>query len=156
MPCWRSLSPALAARRAAATGTTRPKQQQAQKLQQAQPQPRGTQRAQARPGRPQGKPAAKPSKAAEQQDRSYLNVTGYPFPLGPFTERRTIRREASRPRCTACAVVRQRRAHRGKGLCPGRPSWCCRCSAGLVWGGARVWPGEGSATSLLPAPCRAD
>lgn len=36
------------------------------------------------------------SKAPKPEGDSYFNVTGYPFPLGPLTRRRTIRREVSR------------------------------------------------------------
>jgi hypothetical protein len=48
--------------------------------------------------RKQQRDASADSQSAKQ-DRAYFNVTGYPFPLGPFTERRTVMREASARPC---------------------------------------------------------
>lgn len=37
--------------------------------------------------------AAAPAKAGKSAGRGYINLTGFPFPLGPFTERRTVETE---------------------------------------------------------------
>lgn len=54
----------------------------------------GTQRsAAAKPGKKAAAPRSGPGSASDQ---SYLNLTGYPFPLGPITRRATIRKELVR------------------------------------------------------------
>ena len=39
------------------------------------------------------KPAVAASPTTSASDRSYINFAGFPFPLGPFTERRTVETE---------------------------------------------------------------
>lgn len=64
----------------------------------------GTQRTAGRPqpakqpARQPAKPAPKPRKERDSStaDQSYFNVTGYPFPLGPFSRRATIRKDIVR------------------------------------------------------------
>jgi hypothetical protein len=41
-----------------------------------------------------------PSAEGKKGSRFYFNFTGFPFPLGPFFERRTVRNEVG-----ACEVV---------------------------------------------------
>ena len=40
-----------------------------------------------------GRTGRTPTQASGKKKDSYLNITGFPFPLGPLTERNTIRRE---------------------------------------------------------------
>jgi len=49
---------------------------------------------QAKPAdQPERSPAAATSQPAKAASRRYINLTGFPFPLGPFTERRTVATE---------------------------------------------------------------
>jgi hypothetical protein len=41
--------------------------------------------------------AASTAVEEERPGRFYFNITGFPFPLGPFLERRTIRKEVTLP-----------------------------------------------------------
>lgn len=59
-----------------------------------------------------------PSTPASTGWRSYINVTGYPFPLGPLTSRRTIRREVDKGRIW---VFEQPQVGRASGEVEGLP-----------------------------------
>lgn len=93
------LTPARCPRRAVTTAAKPAYQKKAAAAKQQPSSPART----AKPG-PAAKPGPQERAAAPEQQpgsggsRSYFNVTGYPFPLGPFTSRRTIRREVDKGR----------------------------------------------------------
>lgn len=73
--------------------------------------------------------------SSSTSDIKYFNVTGYPFPLGPFTERRTIRREARGGACPSSICRR-----------------CIRSCCGSHCAKATSRSGPLHSTRTLPAP----
>ena len=61
------------------------------------------------PERPPAAAASQGAPAAKTASRRYINLTGFPFPLGPFTERRTVAALVKTTACMACVPARPKR-----------------------------------------------